>query len=467
MTDLAVNKIEIPVLYRQALFSYWNEDHKNSIEQIGAGLELCETNQQALFYKLWIEILADDSDSASLKELAEHLEQVSDTGHDDLYALIGICYLETDQLEAATLYSRSLVDSPGLYSKELIYRLSIRKENNYSDKHWYSSIENVTDYFHFKMICSEFDYKYDVEDLKRALRRQTTLYPKSPLVLYIEMQNFISSKDFENAFDVSAELVAKFPNNFDYSFNFAYCAFKAKYYTKAIDVLKELSSDSSVVDIDVISLLGHSLLEQYFATGKEGLSFEAKSILDRAVKLCKEQGFPATYPASQLARLYQRAEFKPSPSGKCWMVELSAKQFYWFRTAPLSEVSVLKKALGNQISKGDMVLFVKKDHISNSSSSTVKIGGLLSVVADAEWHPLEKFESVLRLENRPEIVIKFEVTEDQARVDPNNLDIGDARRYNALELTNEAQTYIDEVIEEYSEELGQFTSTYHELRTAR
>ena len=213
--------------------------------------------------------------------------------------------------------------------------------------------------------------------------------------------------------------------------------------------------------------MGHSQLEQYFATGKEGLSFEAKSTLDKAVKLCKEQGFPATYPASQLARLYQRTEFKPSPSGKCWMVELSAKQFYWFRTAPLNEVAVLKKALGNQVSKGDMVLFVKKDNSSGSNTSTVKIGGLLSVVTDAEWHPIESFESVLRLESRPEIVIKFEVTEEEVRVNPNHLDVGDARRYNALELTNEAQTYIDEVIEEYSEELGQFTSTYHELRTAR
>ena len=178
MTDQAVNKIEIPVLYRQALFSYWNEDHKTSIEHIGAGLELCETNQQALFYKLWIEILADDSDTASIKELAEHLEQVSYAGHDDLYALIGICYLEIDHLEAATLYSHSLVDSPSLYSKELIYRLSIRKDNDHTKAHWYSSIDNVVDYFHFKMICSDFDYQYDVEDLHRALKRQTTQYPK-------------------------------------------------------------------------------------------------------------------------------------------------------------------------------------------------------------------------------------------------------------------------------------------------
>ena len=157
MTDQAVNKIEIPVLYRQALFSYWNEDHKNSIEQIGAGLETCEANQQALFYKLWIEILADDSDTASLKELAEHLEQVSYVGHDDLYALIGICYLEIDHLEAATLYSHSLVDSPSLYSKELIYRLSMRKENDHTNAYWYGNIDNVVDYFHFKIIsCKSF-----------------------------------------------------------------------------------------------------------------------------------------------------------------------------------------------------------------------------------------------------------------------------------------------------------------------
>ena len=49
MTDHAVNNIEIPVLYKQALYSYWNEDHKRSIEQIGLGLESCDLNQQALF----------------------------------------------------------------------------------------------------------------------------------------------------------------------------------------------------------------------------------------------------------------------------------------------------------------------------------------------------------------------------------------------------------------------------------
>ena len=467
MTDHAVNNIEIPVLYKQALYSYWNEDHKRSIEQIGLGLESCDLNQQALFYKLWIEILADDSDFVSINELAQHLEQVSHVGHDDLYALIGLCYLESDQLEASSLYSKSLLNSESIYAKELIHRLAVRRESIFSNTNWYKNIDDVCDYFHFRTICSELDYKYDNNELKRSLKRQATLYPKSPLVLYIEMQNFISTNDYENAFDVSAELMARFPSSFDYSFNFAYCAFKAKHFSRAIDVLKELSLEPDSTDVDVLSLLGHSQLEQYFSTGKESYSFEAKTTLNRAVKLCKEQGFPSSYPMSQLARLYQRTEMRPSPSGKCWMVELSAKQFYWFRTSPLKEVKILKKALGNQVSKGDMVLFVKKDVVGNAENSIVKIGGLLSVMSDPEQHPIEHFESVLRLESRPEIVIKFEVTEDEKSLNLNSLDLGDARRYHALELTSDAQDYVDEVISEYSEELGQFTSTYQELRSAR
>ena len=74
-----------------------------------------------------------------------------------------------------------------------------------------------------------------------------------------------------------------------------------------------------------------------------------------------------------------------------------------------------------------------------------------------------EFESILRLENRPEIVIKFEVTEDAEKIDINNLDLGDSRRYGALELTSEAQNYIDEVISEYSNELSQFTA-YQDLK---
>ena len=192
-----------------------------------------------------------------------------------------------------------------------------------------------------------------------------------------------------------------------------------------------------------------------------------KSSLDKAIKLCNEQGYPATYPAGQLARLYEKSSFKPAPSGKCWLVELSAKQFYWFRTAAQAEITTLKKALGNKVKKGDMVLFVRKEKSSSSDVSTVNIGGLLSVMSDPEWHPIENFESILRLENRPEIVIKFEVTEDAEKIDINNLDLGDSRRYGALELTSEAQNYIDEVISEYSNELSQFTTTYQDLRAAK
>ena len=335
------------------------------------------------------------------------------------------------------------------------------------DVNWYGSLNDVVDYFHFNRICTELGMQNDTEELQRVLSRQNVAYPKSPLSLVIDMQNSIASKDYVSAFDASAELSVRFPNNYDYAFNFAYCAFKAGYYPKAVEVLKDLNVETSQSDVDVLSLLGHAQLEEFFKNGKEELSFEAKSSLDKAIKLCNEQGYPATYPAGQLARLYEKSSFKPAPSGKCWLVELSAKQFYWFRTAAQAEITTLKKALGNKVKKGDMVLFVRKEKSSSSDVSTVNIGGLLSVMSDPEWHPIENFESILRLENRPEIVIKFEVTEDAEKIDINNLDLGDSRRYGALELTSEAQNYIDEVISEYSNELSQFTTTYQDLRAAK
>ena len=127
MTDKSANSIQTPVAYKQALYSYWNEDFKASIEQIGTGLETSDQNESHLFYRLWIEILADDSDNASLNELVTHLEQIADENSYTIYALVGLALLEMDRIEASSLYAESLVDSDDIYAKELIHRLKLEK----------------------------------------------------------------------------------------------------------------------------------------------------------------------------------------------------------------------------------------------------------------------------------------------------------------------------------------------------
>ena len=119
--------------YQKVLLSFWEKKYKDVILSASKLIASFDEKKQSIpigvFYRVWIESLAETKDYASLRILKDHLlGSFFEKNPDDKTALVALIHLELDEVEACQLYTTALKssNSRSCYFLELEDRLRMR-----------------------------------------------------------------------------------------------------------------------------------------------------------------------------------------------------------------------------------------------------------------------------------------------------------------------------------------------------
>ena len=89
--------------YQKSLEAYWQCDFNKALSLLTKEIENLEGSEaSSLYYRMWIEILAEKDDKPSMMALLKHLTVLSHAGSMDeetLLALRGLIHLELDEIK--------------------------------------------------------------------------------------------------------------------------------------------------------------------------------------------------------------------------------------------------------------------------------------------------------------------------------------------------------------------------------
>lgn len=453
--------------YLSSLKGFWEGRPHTAIERLSEILAqdpfIDETNR---LYRLWIEILVDSEELASLSDLDEHLSYRCSTDTDSaitFMALRGIIQFELDKFDAAKLMLKSIArNTNNPYVAELSMLCQQRTEAEANVEPLLDIYDNLTDYFHLQTLARGLVLKKDSTKLNQVIKKIRANYPDSPLPDFFQLHRYIENNNFHRAYDASTRLVQRYPGNYNFGFLFGYLSILTKEYEQAIHEFQRLNSLHGKFDPDAFSFLGYSLAEIAIREDNHHYKEEAQKTLLQAIEICKQTGRVPNLPNQQLRKLNKKfGELYSSDTEerqpKVWLVKLPANKFHEIKTAPMNKIKNIRKAMGESVKKGDWCFFVG-DHYEENSTKW-RLAALYMVSSDPTWHPLHMNQNTLTLINRPEfsIPIEFE-SKDSKSSSETQSDI--------FELDGSAVDIINETLEEYACDEGEIKDMVTHLQQA-
>ena len=400
--------------YGSALHALWSGRPRTCIERLSNALEK-ESSEDGRFrlYRLWIEVLADQGEYSTLKTLVDHFGFCiqSEEGDSHTYAALkGICHFELDEFEAACLSYRGLEQSrSNPYVWELSSRLSSRSDVIKSAS-YKKSREKLLDYFHITAYAQEALRSDQRTELNWVYNRIRKLYPESPFPGLLQFQKSLDVEDYETAINVGIELCHAYPLNLEFGFNLGFAFSKAGDHVRAIGEFGRINELYGDEDPDVLSWLGHSLVQQAMAEDDKNLAERAIEVLEKAIGVCESHGLPHGALYQNLRNMEDLlGKEKDWDSGKVWLLKVSSRRFHQIRTGHEEHIREMDLPLNQQAGPGDYC-FVFGDHY-DKDAGIWRLGALYQVQDGPIFNPKSIYENRLRLVDRPEVTIPVEIQE--------------------------------------------------------
>ncbi len=454
--------------YLEGLKDYWAGRPRTAIEHVSKVLaDFPEHPNQLQLYRLWIELLADEGESAALQTLGVHLESraASDQDtHEYYFSLCGLVYFENEQFEAARLYAEALAEShENPYATELQDLVAYRIEKEQRTSSFWAKNTLIVDYLHASSMASSFLRHGESAAALSVLERAQRQFPGAPLVDRFRMHEALEKKRYVDAVRYAASLHAQYPGHPHYGLFTAYAMIKSDRMTEATSLLTKLVAVLGETDVDAVSLLGHCFKEIYVATGDEHSRERAGYYLNKAEALVEDSGmcadmvnfaFSAVRDRSFLKMSKHQQEERPP---RIWMLKLSQQRFHELQTSDNEELRFLSHAVSADAAPGDLCFMVGEDYQKvGGVAQRWRIGAIYSVASEARWHPLDGSHNVMILLNKPAGSIPFEINfTDERRgkggLSANSSPFKDRRGASrgVFELDASALDHIAEAIEEY------------------
>jgi hypothetical protein len=457
-------------VYQEALAAYWARDHEQVKSLISQNLEPQSADETTFcLYRLWIESLCALNEYGSLRLLARHLAdwaEIHKSYQELFYSLVTMIHLELDEIDAARLRLRSLVESrTNLYMEEVRIKLAMRTRSQPPSAAINALAQYTYDYLQCEWLAGCFLELSDYKSLKGLRKRVEEIYPESPFASRTELFRSLHQEQWTKASRLAKSLYQSYPNDYETTFCYASLDLIQERPQRVAKTIKRSPVMQS--DAKFRAVLGASCAQLYRRNHDLKAYQEAEEHLRQAIRMGQENGSDVSYPANQLMSLKGMKKNQDNQrEPRVWMVKVSAKAFHKLRTEQRSS-EYARKALGNQVRKGDACLVVYEDKVRSKVEPSWRLGALFSVVEDPQWHPVYRYQSVLKLEHMPAIAIPLDINQEDAPADMDQYSWEDGRRHGVFELDSQALAIIEQNLEEFAEEYEAITETFDQLKVAR
>jgi tetratricopeptide (TPR) repeat protein len=431
-------------IYLSALLAFWQGRLETAIETLTEELKREINRSSVKYYRLWLEILVEKGETASIRMLADHFGELIHTDFgDDYAALKGLVHLELGERDAAQLYCnavKNLKKNP--YAAELSTRVAMRKGAEDASAPLYAVRANLGDYFHFQtLIAARKMEGLPNSDIVRSFNQ---FFEEFPLSQLFELDELVANQKFDKALKTCQKLADQFPTNRNLRLKLAYLKLEQGLADEALaEFTKARHSER-----DQEYLLGRSLV---FA--KKSLSDRSPDLWDKAQayfveaeRALTESGHHGDLHKALKTQIANRtvAERKPSNDGKMWLLKVSARLFNNLKDLPLTQVRSLALALGEGPKEGDWCVIASSDYTAGyyqTNDFTWRFGAVYEI-GYRFGGILSPNQCHMSLVNRPEISVP---------VNCGPLDeieqFGDSTLY---ELSEDAQKRIVEMLDRFT-----------------
>lgn len=458
-------------IYQRALQAYWSYDFELAKAQIIIGLDtLNDQDMHLCLYRLWIEILARQEDMAGLELLAGHFLEISQgaSKSSSIYvALAVLAYIELDQIEKAELFFRTIQKTHNhVYLEECRLRFEYRKSGFITSSKLTRYTNVVYDHIHLEFIAGISVHENYKASLDKLLNKLTLDYPKSPLIKLINICKCIEKREFAKAHEFSREIIEHFPNNvLIQQFHLALsCEVGGSNLNK--NLLEGIKNSGRNPDVLALSALNLFRLEQNKQQNNTASKIDASDLLDRSLDVARKETKVTPLVSHQLIAHEQDNKYPHAmKASNIWLVPLSNREFFDIRTQR-EKFDVIRRPMGGSVAKGDICIFVCEDKARKGVDDNWRLAAIYSAVDYPQWHPLHRYESVLKKDFMPEVAIPIDCSFFVESFSKHLYPHGDTRRYGIHHLDINGLASIEKQLEQFSDEFNEQSDAIFPLRKA-
>jgi len=391
--------------YHSILEKFWKKDYDQALSLLTKEIEKLDgTEASVLYYRLWIELLAETTDRNSLSSLQNHiikLSNLSDINKNTLRALRGIIHLELDELDmCAHLNKLCSQDLDNPYCLEFSQRYQSRFSADQKETIFLLQTQApLVDYFHWEYLSKSLLAKTKLNLLSKSLSYITDSFTLSPLKNEFDVYRLLDCQEFSDAREIAFQLKKKYPKNQEYHFLYAYILSCKEEYKEANKTLNSLVKKYKKRDCDIFSLLGHnSYLMSYGDTNSSDWE-NATNYLLEAENLLNKEGLPTKEVALNLTMIDKKQEealaIKKTEreSYNYWLLNLSSNFSLSLLDSSEEENQYLFCNLGSAPRQGDLVFFINQ----NKTDPHAKLISLYTVLSTPTWNSHDKYQTAVKL----------------------------------------------------------------------
>jgi hypothetical protein len=207
--------------YQQALTLFWSQKRRDALSLISKTIEdEIDHEDIQIFYRLWIEVLAETNDRLNLQMLKNHLAIMAPkfADYDQWASLRGLVHFELEELDACSVILRAVGEnlfSP--YALELRQRYELRfSEEHKATMHILKSNAPITDYIILQSLARGLLSNAQTDLLPELLSRVIENFPNSPLLEEFQFWQKFDENKLEEAIKTGQKLCKRFPDNENY-----------------------------------------------------------------------------------------------------------------------------------------------------------------------------------------------------------------------------------------------------------
>ena len=394
--------------YHSILQKYWSGESDECTRLVtkriedGDGVEL-----DVLYYRLWLEMLSETSEKASLHFLKQHFLKSAKNGFlksSTLMALRGMIHMELEEFQSCEhLFLLLEKEASNPYALEFCQKYKNRFSADGEEESLILKSEApVLDYLHWKHLCQTLLLKGDFSSLEKALQHVTKSFPNSPLEREFELYKKMDSESYSGAKDHAHSLAKDFPKKEEYKFLKSYlltCEGKHKESSKILNDL--LKKGDGKEDPDLYALLGHN---SYLSSHGDIYSPQwdnAKKYFLKAEESLSRMGYDGREVLLSLALMArkEREESGKNPERenfRYWFVNLKASSFYRILTSDEKDLTHSFHPMGASPREGDLVFFVNH----HPDMDAPRLGAVYQVLSAPIWSHHEDYQASLELVKR-------------------------------------------------------------------
>ncbi len=388
--------------YLKCLNLFWKGKSVETIDFIGEQiLELESLEHRALFYRLWIEQLADLKDRLALEVLEDHIRITASIFKDKktTMALRGLIYLELDRWDACQLFKDSIAGhKDNAYCLEFEQRYHFRATEDLSNSLTLFHCEQpVVDYFHWNWLFRQAMIEQKASSSQKIMKYLSREFPHSPFSYQYKIHHLYDQGRVEESLAMAKSLHQMYPHSQDTYFLYGYLLLSCEKVDEAIKIFSEIDDKVLSKDCDILSLMAYCYQIKFRDTNKRAFLDKALSYYTKAEIARTNLGLPAIDIQMNSAILMESKKTKDETASinsmQYWLINLPEESQFPFLDQVDSQLEYLSFTMGRNPGRDDLV-FVTVPSIEDNQSC--RLVACYQVISARLWNPLEGYQVVMK-----------------------------------------------------------------------